>query len=369
MSVFSTDSKSMIISVNNIDDVSGPTYVSPSSYAVGWRAFVRSAGPNKQRTFVVVQDISGEHVWTEQTSSLSASRYERSFAWTARLIEPNGGALETQRSYATTPMVPMINDPIAIDATLVLDNTALGGGITPLTEGIDWVLLPRNLDQSTIGPNPQSWPFPTGPHPSVASDRIGVLILPTSPELGLIVEGQSVLRFSFIESVLAIPARGAVAAFTQDTGGGVLEVSPETWRLAYEFPMSSNTYPQNTNAVLFPDAQGLEIELWRRTPRKGYNRDQRNGTFRIRRAGPTFVPFFRGVSQDPEHRLWFTLNELSSTGQQRRQEYRWCWYDPATGARSQLSSERIVVQSARTERISVGASSRPYRGKRAITIL
>jgi len=285
-------------------------------------------------------------------------------------VQPNGGAVETQRSYATVPMVPMLNDVAAIGAALVLDNTAGGGGVTSLVFGVDWVLLPRNLDQSTVGLTPQSWGYPTGPHPSVAGDRVGVLILPTSPNLAAFVPGSSVLRFTYTERVLIIAARGAVAAFTQDTGGGVLEVQPYTVRLGWEVPPSSNVFPQATNAVLFPDAQGLHVELWRRTPRKGYDRDRANGSFRVRRGGVVFVPFVRGVSTDPQHPLWFTLDELSSTATQRRQEFRWCWYDPATGARSALSSERIIVESTRTEFISNGGGGRrPYRGRRAITVM
>ncbi len=79
MSVLSTDSKDLMIVVDSIDDVSGPTNVSPASYAAGWRASVRAAGPNDKRTFVVVQDSTGAHVWQEQLTAIPVDKPDQRF--------------------------------------------------------------------------------------------------------------------------------------------------------------------------------------------------------------------------------------------------------------------------------------------------
>ena len=287
----------------------------------------------------------------------------RAATWVVGTVLPNAtGIPETQRSYPLVPMYPVHPDVAAIGASVTYDN---GAGPAPLVFGVDWVLLPRALDQSTVGLTPQSWGYPTGPHPSVAGDRVGVLLLPTSPNLGALVPGLTVLRLEWTERVLTLPARGALAANTAPVGGvgPALEIVSPTWRLGLAGWI--------TNALLLPQADGLQVELWRRTPRKGYTRDRRNQSFQIRRGGPVFTQFWRGVGSDPTHPLWLPLTEWTGTQSARRQEFRWCFYDPTTGARSTLSTERVIVQSRYNETVfdrNTGAA-RVFRAARSITVL
>lgn len=79
MAVLSSDSKNLMIVVNSIDDVTGPTNVSPQAYAVGWRAAIRDAGADGKRTFVVVQGATGVHEWQEQLTTGAADKPDQRF--------------------------------------------------------------------------------------------------------------------------------------------------------------------------------------------------------------------------------------------------------------------------------------------------
>lgn len=79
MTVQNTDTKDLLIEVTDINDVTGPTNVSPASYAVGWRAAVRNGTIDNGRTFVVILSAAGTHVWKEQLTAGAGDKPDQRF--------------------------------------------------------------------------------------------------------------------------------------------------------------------------------------------------------------------------------------------------------------------------------------------------
>ena len=122
MAVLSTDSKNLMIVVNSIDDVTGPTNVSPQAYAVGWRAAIRDAGADGKRTFVVVQGATGVHEWQEQLTpgaadkpdqrfTVAAAGYDLNAPGTNTWLTPEDGIAAAQAGTGTTLGAAAGNSP------------------------------------------------------------------------------------------------------------------------------------------------------------------------------------------------------------------------------------------------------------------
>lgn len=81
------------------------------------------------------------------------------------------------------------------------------------------------------------------------------------------------------------------------------------------------------------------LEVWRKTRKGGYSGPR---TTRIR-AGARFVPYFR--TPVPPGGL-FEATSIQRAERQKQKAFAFCLYDPATGARTQLSRETLHVYRA-----------------------
>lgn len=101
--------------------------------------------------------------------------------------------------------------------------------------------------------------------------------------------------------------------------------------------------PYVPNAFKVAERFGLQVEVWRMSARGGCNRSPVSvpGFLQVR-GGRRFSPFWRGPAGFGETTI------LPNTFTQRRKNvFRVCYYDPATGARSALSAERVYFVNRR----------------------
>jgi hypothetical protein len=112
---------------------------------------------------------------------------------------------------------------------------------------------------------------------------------------------------------------------------------------ATRFGQDSSIRYQNNSAnpcdgVIVPERQGCVVEFWRRTTKPGGKRGRLEMV--PPRDGKRYVPYFRG---DPGafrfHRSTFCTGDFARP----RRKFRVCYYDPSTGARSELSNDVIVA--------------------------
>lgn len=78
MPIISTDQKLRLITVNSINDVTGPNNVQPSGYEIGWRAHVKTATADNDRYFTTVLDnTTNQHKWLELITSAAITAVRR----------------------------------------------------------------------------------------------------------------------------------------------------------------------------------------------------------------------------------------------------------------------------------------------------
>ncbi len=74
MAIVQTDQKLRLITVNSINDVTGPNNVPPSGYEIGWRAHVKTATADNDRYFTTVLDnATNQHKWLELVTSAAVT--------------------------------------------------------------------------------------------------------------------------------------------------------------------------------------------------------------------------------------------------------------------------------------------------------
>lgn len=74
MAIVQTDQKLRLITVNSINDVTGPNNVPPSGYEIGWRAHVKTATVDNDRYFTTVLDnATNQHKWLELVTSAAVT--------------------------------------------------------------------------------------------------------------------------------------------------------------------------------------------------------------------------------------------------------------------------------------------------------
>lgn len=181
------------------------------------------------------------------------------------------------------------------ETTLDIDS---GAGYIPQAYGPDYAHLLR-----------------VTPPPTVADAAIGFSIV------GGAVPAGWTLRFRWHERTLLVQP-SVVAKVIQPPN--------------YAAPWNSSSAVDFPNGVRIPEYPDVQVEFWRQTWRNG---GQRGNMGVLRRDGKRYLPYFRGVL----NQFAFRSSEFRPTQPMKRNHFRVCYYDPATGARSALSNDIIVV--------------------------
>lgn len=153
------------------------------------------------------------------------------------------------------------------------------------------------------------------PPPTVADAAIGFTLV------GGVVPTGWLLRFRWFERTLLVKP-SAVAKVRVPT--------------TYTAPWNSSSGVDFPNGVRVPEFPNVQVEFWRQTWRNG---GQRGNMGVLRRDGKRYLPYFRGAL----NQFTFALSEFRSKQPLKRNHFRVCYYDPATGARSALCPDVIVV--------------------------
>jgi len=112
-----------------------------------------------------------------------------------------------------------------------------------------------------------------------------------------------------------------------------------------------NAFGALSNGVLVPEVSGLVAEVWRLTKHRG-GLELKPLPFGTPSGGQRYVPLLRGT---PGQTL-FDLS-LTSGGSNRKNYYRFCYYDATTGARGALSMKAVVNNAAHDD--VMGNNGRP----------
>lgn len=181
-----------------------------------------------------------------------------------------------------------------------------GSGFVPQVYGANYLHYLRNAP---------------GTPPTVVDAAIGFTVI--GP-----VAANTIFRFRWTERKLCIePCAIAKVIFAEN--------------FSVEWQTNSVNAP---DGILVPAQPDVSVEFWRYTFDPGGLRGQ-NGV--LRREGQRWIPFFRGpLNVFRFYRDTFTNNTKGS----KRRRFRVCYYDPATGARSDLSRDVIVVNNGREDR-------------------
>lgn len=104
----------------------------------------------------------------------------------------------------------------------------------------------------------------------------------------------------------------------------------------YTVPWNSSSAVDFPNGVRVPEYPNVQVEFWRQTWRNG---GQRGNMGVLHRDGKRYLPYFRGVL----NQFAFAIPEFRPTQPLKRNHFRVCYYEPVSGARSELCSDIIVV--------------------------
>lgn len=195
----------------------------------------------------------------------------------------------------------------------------------PLTFGVDWIFQTRQARSTGWG------------YPSTADASTGVWLL-VSTNAGDVV----VVRWRTGRINLPPPSVSPVYVT-----GGALPPSPGVG-LTQRWTYVGAVLP---NAIVCPGLDGFQLEVWRMSRKSGRVVGVRvlPGLDEYRR-GRNFVPLFRPASATSGDILIQPGADFSAPT--NRSHYRVCYYDPATGARTDLSAEHVVFENRRDDRIS-----------------
>ena len=196
------------------------------------------------------------------------------------------------------------------------------GGVTwaPLTPVVDWAYMSRRA----------GWP-----HASTADASCGVFLTSGVANSG------DLVRLTYVTRSLALrPPEPCVVRAT----GGVVDLTQQRWRY---------NSPTPTNAVLLPNVQGLQIEVWTWGRNSGQAREAWNlPGFFLRIPGRRWRPMMRLALATESGEVIFEPSTNLVTSGPRVQSFRFCYYDPASGARSELSAAQVRWQKSRDEKIN-----------------
>lgn len=194
------------------------------------------------------------------------------------------------------------------------------GGISwsTLGFGADWIFTPRRA-----GAAPASggvWPQPT-----TADVSSGVWL--TAP----LSMGDRV-RLTWRTGVVQAPAPEPICVRAL---AGSIDPSPDMY---WRYNLGPANWP---NAVVLPARAGLAIELWRLSARGPHTRLIDPGGslpgFVIQSAGRQYSPYYRFPTSLSAQNLVCQPGILGLAENPHQQTFRFCYYDPTTGARSPLS--------------------------------
>ena len=119
-------------------------------------------------------------------------------------------------------------------------------------------------------------------------------------------------------------------------------LSGSTWVPDYSIPWQPQSALNAHNAIQVPlPPPGYVVEFWRLTHKKGGFRWGPYGP--LNRDGQRFLPYVRGPAVNTENEGLFRQVDFDvATVNTSWKKFRVCYYRPATGARSALSSETIL---------------------------
>jgi hypothetical protein len=230
------------------------------------------------------------------------------------------------RNNYTIPIGRFIFDA-AGQSTLDLDT---GSGFNPVAFGAGYTHFRRSAP---------------GTPPSVADAAIGFSFI------GVVAAGWT-FRFRWQEEIIP------------ESPGAIAKVRiPANFNVRWEQNSPLNP-PPNTdaapNGVTIPAYPDVQCEFWRQSQNPGGLRGTINPAA-VRRLGRRYLPYFRG----PLNQFTFSTADFATTQASKRNFFKICYYDPATGARSALSTDTIVVCGNQADSRN---GVRPVRTERSVWI-
>lgn len=211
------------------------------------------------------------------------------------------------------------------DMTVELSTNG-GASWSTLVFGADWIFTPRRA-----GAAPASggvWP-----QPSTANVSSGAWL--TAPlSMG------DLVRLTWRTGVVQAPPPEPISI--RALAGSIDPTPDSTWR----YNAGPASWP---NAVVLSARAGLAIEMWRMSPRGPHTRLIDVGGnlpgFVIQSAGRQYSPYYRFPTSLSAANLVCQPSILGLSENPHQQTFRFCYYDPTTGARSPLSASSMRWQS------------------------
>lgn len=209
----------------------------------------------------------------------------------------------------------------------------------PLTFGSDWDFQKRQA--RTTG-----WPYA-----STADASTGVW-------LNVGTNAGDTVRVQWRTGRINLPPPSMAPVYAP---GGSLPPSPGVG-LKQRWPYTGSPY---ASAFVAANLEGFQVEVWRMTRKSGrvYGTVALPGFAEYRR-GRVYVPLYRAPSVTSGEVIISPGSDFSESS--RKGSYRICYYDPATGARTDLSAERLFWSRTRNDFIRTAGLA--HQGKAAWTV-
>lgn len=212
---------------------------------------------------------------------------------------------------------------VLADAAFVEASLSTDGGVTfnPLVFGVDYVFQTRQ--------NAGGWPAP-----STADTSTGIWLLNTYA-------AGDIVRLRWRSGHLDIEPPTPVIVYAP---GGALEpagAGTKLWRF------NNIQFPQ---AVLAATRPPFQLEVWRYTGTTGRQREPASlAAYMQYRGGRRFMPYYRDTTATSGE---VVLTPGATFNARNKAAYRLAYYDPRTGARSELSEQRIYAARTRVDTVA-----------------
>lgn len=218
---------------------------------------------------------------------------------------------------------------VLANSAFVEASISTDGGVTfsPLVFGVDYVFQTRQ--------NANSWPAP-----STADTSTGIWLLNTY-------QTNDIIRLRWRSGHLDIEPPTPVLVYAP---GGSLETfgaGTKPWRF---------NGAQVPNAFLVATRPPYQIEVWRYMEHNGRQREPASITNYMQyRGGRRFSPYYRDTTATPGEIIIIPGSTFNARG---KSSFRLAYYDPQTGSRSDLSSQRLYYTRQRKD-IVAGVAVHP----------
>lgn len=194
----------------------------------------------------------------------------------------------------------------------------------PLVYGVDYIPYYPGLTN----------PSPAGRvNPTVQDAAIGVMLSAIPP-------GATSITIQWLQRVLNLPCESSALVRVDKNGFQVNDLV--RWNPTQD-PMNATNTPGAPNAIKTPiGPAGVVIEVWHYTDKPGGSSSAGASGF-VRQRFPRYVPWWRGTMPGLEPDIFVPYlvshpGTVANPTQAKKEAFRLCYYDTASGARGPLSS-------------------------------